>query len=185
MSNITYHMIEAMKRGFLPTERAELNNASFYSEDDLYSPTDRRNMAGHFVASAIVLSPSHNCALMIHHKFLDRLLFPGGHIDDREDPLVAAFREVFEETGCYARPLAHHPIDFDSHDIPVNPAKGEEAHRHHDMLFLGETSDDQQLALAEREIMGARWMTLDQIAALPERRFARVVAATRRYLSSM
>jgi 8-oxo-dGTP pyrophosphatase MutT (NUDIX family) len=182
MNSITQYMITAMHAGYLRQDREEITNAAYQDEDTEMSNTDRRNMDGHFVASAVVLNPARDRALVIHHNFLKKILFPGGHIDQGEDPMISAFREVFEETGYHARPLAAFPINIDSHDIPANPAKNEGAHRHHDLLFLGEANDAQKPVAQEEEVTGVQWVTFDQLLGLGDPRMVTVIASIRKYL---
>jgi 8-oxo-dGTP pyrophosphatase MutT (NUDIX family) len=138
--------------------------------------TQRSNMDGHFVASVVVLSLARDRLLVIDHKTLGKVLFPGGHIDDGEDAMVAAFREVREETGYCARPLMAVPIDVDTHLIPANPKKNEGKHVHHDLLFVGEADDSIAPNLAMDEVDGGRWIDFTQ-ASLYGERFIRVVRA--------
>jgi len=54
----------------------------------------------HFTASCWITSTGKpKKILLIHHKKLGRWLQPGGHIEKFENPVVAAIREVREETG--------------------------------------------------------------------------------------
>ncbi|MEN3361534.1 MAG: hypothetical protein V7637_5516 [Mycobacteriales bacterium] len=66
----------------------------------------------HFTASAIVFDDSER-VLLVHHNKLRQWLYPGGHVEENEDPAQAALREVLEETGVQAEviaePLFVHP----------------------------------------------------------------------------
>ena len=167
-NNINHYLLQAVCKGCAPHNRTTLLQA-LGDEDSEMSGVDRRNMNGHFVASAVVLNETHNRVLMIHHKFLQKVLFPGGHIDPNEDAMIAAFREVFEETGIAARPLLHYPIDIDSHIIPENPNKGEGAHVHHDLLFVGEANSTQSSMIAKEEITFAQWIPIENLREMGER----------------
>ena len=60
----------------------------------------RRNFTGHVTGSGLVLSPDRSHVLLIHHRFLERWLQPGGHMEPHEiTPYDTALREVREETG--------------------------------------------------------------------------------------
>lgn len=136
---------------------------------------DRSNFTGHITGGAIVLSPDRKRILLIHHKFLDKWLQPGGHWDpDELDPLTAARREAEEETAVKIaeylpidaeQPLI--PVHIDSHHIPANPKKDEPEHYHHDFRYVF-IADSLDLRLREKEVSNADWFGLDdpQVAEL-------------------
>jgi ADP-ribose pyrophosphatase len=107
-------------------------------------PCSRSTEAGHITASGLVTLD--NKALLIFHPYIKQWFQPGGHIDDREEPIEAAIREVFEETGVVCESLNGflHPIDIDLHEIPANPKKGEGAHLHIDLLFLLQVIEERE-----------------------------------------
>jgi 8-oxo-dGTP pyrophosphatase MutT (NUDIX family) len=103
----------------------------------------RKNFAGHITASGFVLSPDRKRLAVVRHKFLQRYLQPGGHVEETDETvLAAAQREIREETNIRAfRHLPIHadallPMDIDSHEIPTNPKKNEPGHFHHDFRYL-------------------------------------------------
>ena len=72
---------------------------------------------------------------MVHHNILKRYLQPGGHIDKNDrNPLDAAKRELFEETGIDSEILTYQcaeplnsliPFNVSVHKIPENKLKNE------------------------------------------------------------
>lgn len=133
----------------------------------------RKSFSGHGTGAAIVFSPDKTEILLIHHKFLDRWLQPGGHWDPEDpDPWTVAEREAIEETGVrIARivPLIPEkpevPIDIGSHFIPANPKKDEPAHFHHDFRYVFIASD-KELAHQEKEVFACRWIPLNDTATI-------------------
>src|SRR5690242_19256846 len=56
---------------------------------------------GHITCTGLVLSPSGDRVLLVHHARLLRWLLPGGHIEAEDtDVAETARREVLEETGA-------------------------------------------------------------------------------------
>jgi 8-oxo-dGTP pyrophosphatase MutT (NUDIX family) len=127
----------------------------------------RSEFRGHVTCGAILLDGVGN-ALMIHHRALDKWLFPGGHLEAGDMSLAgAALRELVEETGISAdliEPLGDPtgaPIHLDCHPIPANPAKGEPAHRHFDFRFVW-VGMPGQVSLQTEEVRGWRWEDIGQ-----------------------
>ncbi len=116
----------------------------------------RSHKVGHITASGFVISMSRCHLLLIHHKKLQRLLQPGGHMEPADaTPLSAARREIAEETHLTSLELiAYHaddqvPFDIDIHSIP---ARGDEPeHLHHDFRFLFHCQDESEILLNENE----------------------------------
>lgn len=137
---------------------------------------NRKNFSGHLTASALLLNSVQDSAFLIHHKFLNRWLQPGGHLDEKEEPCSGAKREFLEETGFSSIELhpwhlkTGIPLDIDSHLIPNNPTKLEFSHYHHDFLYvfllssmdaLDETVAGNRVSLQEEEVTAAKWVPLD------------------------
>ncbi len=128
--------------------------------------TSRKTMPGHVTCTAVILNPD-NQVLMVHHIGLDRWLFPGGHVEDNDEGLLAAARrEATEETGIDAIDLAvpdwmpdGTPIDIDGHPIPESPGKGELAHMHFDFRFVF-LSPARPLRHQVSEVHDAQWRPL-------------------------
>lgn len=92
---------------------------------------------GHLTGSGFLFSADGQRVLLNHHKFLDKWLHFGGHADGDADILAVARREVEEESGLTDFDLAYDGIlSVDVHPIPENPARGEPAHHHFDIIYL-------------------------------------------------
>ena len=125
------------------------------------NPFSRSTPMGHITASGLVIKDGK--ALLIFHPHIKQWFQPGGHIDDGEEPIQAAIREVFEETGVVCESLNGFldPLDIDLHEIPENPKKGEGAHLHIDLLFAMRVIEEQE----SPEGIEKAWVPFDQITS--------------------
>ncbi|HET8709683.1 MAG TPA: NUDIX hydrolase [Candidatus Saccharimonadales bacterium] len=150
-----------------PEERDDLMQLilQIANEDEL---NNRKTMPGHVTGSAIVLSEDRSQLLIIHHKFLDMWLQPGGHWEpDEPDPWTAAQREAEEETGVQIAEMLpansedpRIPFDINSHPIPEQADKNEPAHVHHDFRYIFIAKDD-DLTSQEAEVHAAAFVDFD------------------------
>lgn len=144
---------------------------------------DRRNFDGHVTSSFALLDPTFEKVLMIHHKAFDKWLFPGGHYEGRVSPRKSALRELEEETGFPINLVSHFDeldyvaIDVDTHEIPARPEKNEDAHWHHDFLYLGKAISVllPELQAQVEEVHAAKWISLDEAVLLPDERVVRAI----------
>jgi 8-oxo-dGTP pyrophosphatase MutT (NUDIX family) len=137
------------------SEYADRANAVLASSD----PYSRSSSMGHITASGLVLDGSK--VLLIFHPYIKKWFQPGGHIDEGELPIEAAIREVYEETGyvCELDVENLSPIDIDTHEIPANSKKGEEAHIHIDLLYRLKVLRQ----VKSGEDIVCKWIPFDQV----------------------
>lgn len=169
-------MIEAYRNHFPDEkERTELIYA-FVKAHEGTQLIDRKNFTGHITASAFILNQEGDKLLLLKHKFLEKWLQPGGHVDAADQSLLfAALREASEETGLgehQLQPFSSKVFDFDSHRIPENVKKQELPHYHHDLRFLFRTKDD-SININTDESTGSRWVDFAELQNNQE--FARLV----------
>jgi 8-oxo-dGTP pyrophosphatase MutT (NUDIX family) len=129
------------------------------------SVSNRKDFPVHVTCGVIAINPDGR-VLQIHHRALDRWLFPGGHLETDDATLLdAAQRELTEETGLTINPTGHVAptvIDIDIHQIPANANKSEPAHHHADFRYLvGVTDTD--VRLQEDEVTAWRWTHPDEL----------------------
>ncbi len=128
-------------------------------------PFDRHGYApGHFTASAFIVHPEGDRALLIHHGKIGIWVQPGGHVDPGDTGLIeAARREVEEETGVAdLTPITEGLFDIDVHEFPET--LGQPRHLHFDLRF-GFVAGNGILA-ATAEVLDCRWVRYDELAAL-------------------
>jgi 8-oxo-dGTP pyrophosphatase MutT (NUDIX family) len=124
--------------------------------------TSRSTLQGHVTASAWILSPAGDAALLTHHKKLNRWLQLGGHVDDDDASIqAAALREAEEESGLQGLRLLDTALfDLDVHPIPAKAA--EPAHIHYDFRFLMQAASDVFTVSAESHNLA--WIALADLA---------------------
>ncbi len=121
---------------------------------------------GHITASALLMNKSCDKVLMNYHKFLNKWLVFGGHVDGNSDVLKSALREAKEESGIdNIVPINGHIADIDIHEIPVNPSKGEPVHFHHDISYFFRVEGDDDFKISD-ESVDLRWCSFDEACHL-------------------
>ncbi len=104
---------------------------------ELDNPLSREEPSAHFTASAFVIDEDGDRVCLVQHMKLQRLLQPGGHVEEGDESLeAAALREAREETQLEVElhPTAPRPFDLDIHRIPDRP--NEPSHWHLDVRYL-------------------------------------------------
>ena len=114
---------------------------------DAEDPFERARLAGHFTASAFVVSGDGARTLLTHHRKLGMWLQPGGHADGDRDLARVALRETEEETGLQGVRVAPSIFDLDRHWIPEH--KGVPGHWHYDVRYLVHTGADETFRVSE------------------------------------
>lgn len=127
-------------------------------------PLERRSLAGHLTASALLVDGAGKRALLTMHRKLGRWLQLGGHCDGDANLAGAAMREAQEESGISDLAIDPDPIDLDVHSIPARAH--EPRHLHLDVRFLVRAQPGAQ-ACASLESTELRWVTPAELVELP------------------
>jgi len=109
--------------------------------------TDSKSVKHATVSVLVFTSGAPTKVLLLHHKKTDQWQMPGGHIEDTENPLEAAIREVESETGIDVIPYLGVPSPLDEKTVLLPrpqylleaqiPARGkEDEHYHLDMIYV-------------------------------------------------
>ena len=128
--------------------------------DDVYT---RDNNPAHMTASAWVVNPAHDKALMVYHNIYNSWSWLGGHADGERDLAAVALREVREESGLECVRLASKDIfslEVLTVDGHVKRGKYVSSHLHLNVTYLIEADDAQKLSIKADENSGVKWFTL-------------------------
>ncbi|OEJ99488.1 NUDIX hydrolase [Roseivirga misakiensis] len=124
----------------------------------------RSSLKAHFTASAWVIDPEFNEALLTHHVKLNRWLQLGGHADGDEDLLNVSKKELSEESGLTSfKPYTTEIFDIDIHTIPER--KNVPEHEHFDVRFLFMADKAEEIKF-NHESNEVAWVSLSEIPAL-------------------
>ena len=144
----------------------EAGTAALFREllDDPADPFVRERLAGHFTASAFVVSADGMRTLLTHHRKLGLWLQPGGHADGDQDLARVALRETEEETGL--RDVRVDPVifDLDRHRIPEH--RSVPAHWHYDVRYIVHAGADEAFVVSE-ESHALVWVAIADVADDP------------------
>jgi 8-oxo-dGTP pyrophosphatase MutT (NUDIX family) len=125
-------------------------------------PFVRERLAGHFTASAWLVSRDGRRALLTHHRKLDRWLQLGGHADGDRELERVALREAWEESGLPRLRLEDPAIfDLDLHRIPEHG--GVPSHWHYDVRYVVRAGGDEAFTVSD-ESHALAWREIDALA---------------------
>ncbi len=126
----------------------------------------RESETAHMTSSGVVLNPTMDKMLMIHHKIYDTWAWTGGHADGEDAPLETAIREAQEETGVEKI----QPLSTEAASIEVLPVFGHQkngryvpTHLHFNVSFVLIAQETQSLILNEKETNGVQWVPVEKI----------------------
>lgn len=123
------------------------------------------------VAGILVFNRDGKKVLLVKHKKLGVWIYPGGHIEENENPLECAIRETNEETGIAVKVISSlsiainansakslpQPLIIMEEDVPYEDAH----HEHFDVIYLG-IAGNTKLTKNE-ESLDCRWFDKNDI----------------------
>ena len=110
-------------------------------------PFVRDRIAGHFTASAWLVSRDAQRVLLTHHRKLGLWLQLGGHADGDRDLMRAALKEAEEESGLTGLVIERQLFDLDRHWIPEH--KDVPAHWHYDVRYVVRAGDEEAFVVSD------------------------------------
>jgi 8-oxo-dGTP pyrophosphatase MutT (NUDIX family) len=126
----------------------------------------RQCETAHMTSSGVILNPTLDKMLMIHHKLYDTWAWTGGHADGDDDPLGTAIREAQEETGIENIV----PLGTKAVSIEVLPVFGHQkngayvsTHLHFNVSYILIAEESEILSVNEEETNGVEWVPLSRI----------------------
>ncbi|MCD9126852.1 NUDIX hydrolase [Luteimonas fraxinea] len=152
---------ELARFGVLQPAQQGLANAFIELLGDAEGPFERARLAGHFTASALVVSSDGARTLLTHHRKLGMWLQPGGHADGDRNLARVALRETEEETGLVGVTVQPGIFDLDRHWIPEH--KSVPGHWHYDVRYVVRAGTDETFAVSE-ESHALAWVPLRDVA---------------------
>jgi 8-oxo-dGTP pyrophosphatase MutT (NUDIX family) len=132
----------------------------------------------HHTAGVIILTDTQPRKILLHcHRKYGKWMQAGGHVEDHENPLETAIREVEEETGIDIKPhlAAASRLDEQACSLPLPayvleekiPSYGTEPeHYHIDHLYVAHIPE-QQLTPHAVESQDLAWFTPIELKDLP------------------
>lgn len=127
-------------------------------------PVDLPNMPKHIVSSSGVVLHV-NPETGVKHVLLvkqtygaDIFKFPGGYINEGENPIDGAIREIKEEVGLSTKALYTQPVCVISSNIPSTNVLGK--HGDHNFIYLLQTQT-MEVTLDKNEIKDHKWVELN------------------------
>ena len=158
-------MLKEQIENYIPFDEQEQIDKEQFLEfinkfDDVLT---RKNIFGHFTASAFVVNKERTKMVVVYHIINDGWIYPGGHADGIEDLKSVAVREVEEETGLKAKVLDENIFAINSAPVKGHVKRGKyvSAHIHLDCVYLMEADDKIPLVYREDESKGVKWVDFE------------------------
>ena len=154
-----------------PEEKDRQNELmNFLLENKDKEIIDWNNFNGHIVASGFIYAKKERKFLVLYHNDLKMFIYPGGHINiDDVNPLIAAQREVKEETGIIDVEVLKIsndelvPIDIDTHMINYNERLKLPKHYHFDFRYLFLIEKISKINIDINESSNYKWINIEEL----------------------
>jgi ADP-ribose pyrophosphatase YjhB (NUDIX family) len=126
----------------------------------------------HFTVSALIINDDK--VLLVYHKKLDVWLYPGGHVEENENPDEALHREVKEETGLDIEIISDKDESLSDKNDDVTSLHLPYAvlcelvghHYHNDLIYLCKIKKKSELKFNENESSGIGFFNYEEIESM-------------------
>jgi|AntRauTorcE11897_2_1112592.scaffolds.fasta_scaffold40961_2 ADP-ribose pyrophosphatase YjhB (NUDIX family) len=130
------------------------------------------NILKHFTASALIVDDDK--VLLVYHKKLDVWLYPGGHVEENENPDETLLREAKEETGLEIEIISNKDELLSDKKNSVSSLHLPYAflcelvgdHYHNDLIYLCKIKKKSELKFNENESSGIGFFNYEEIKNL-------------------
>lgn len=126
----------------------------------------RKNEQVHVTSSALILNPTLDKVLMVHHTIFNAYSFVGGHADGERDLLTVAIKEAIEETGVnYVFPLTDNIMSLDILPVEEHIRKGQlvKPHSHLSITYGLIAPENQTISSNTEENFDVKWVAVDAL----------------------
>lgn len=157
--------IERLRSNFIDYRQrwpAQAEETALFLEllDDPENPFERARLAGHFTASAWLISADGQRLLLTHHRKLNRWLQLGGHADGDTDLQRVALKEAEEESGLTDLSVEAGIFDLDRHWIPEH--KNVPGHWHYDVRYVVRARGQEAFVISD-ESNALEWRDIEDL----------------------
>ncbi|MFI7642956.1 NUDIX domain-containing protein [Nonomuraea sp. NPDC049400] len=119
----------------------------------------------HLAVYSVLIDAPTRSIMIVWHVLAQAWLFPGGHVDDLEDPRASVVRELAEELQI--APAFHPEFGDDPFFLTVTQTRGADSHTDVTLWFVFETDRDGPMVPDEREFGEVLWVPIDDRTAWP------------------
>ena len=126
---------------------------------------ERKNLVGHFSASAWAVNKERTKTLMIYHNIYNSWSWTGGPADGEADLCAVALRELKEETGVKnVRLVSEDIFSLETLTVDGHVKRGAyvPSHVHFNVTYLVEVDETEALSVKEDENQAVKWWTFEE-----------------------
>lgn len=119
----------------------------------------------HLAVYAVLLDEPTRSVMVVAHLLAQAWLFPGGHVDENEDPREATVRELDEELRIC--PSFHPAFGDDPLFLTVTQTRGHDSHTDVTMWFTFQADRSESIKPDPREFGEVQWVPIDDRRSWP------------------